>query len=338
MMIPPVPHDHHSLAAMIRARAGTVPFNTQAYFRAAMAFVRHNLCWFVMTQLMWIGILVLSSIALKGLFVAMRLEYWNGAVRGTKTRWIIASLIHQWIFEVLVVAPMIAGYFMTIFNALRTNTFPNTKPLFSAYRCPLWCRITGLATISFILSRLGLVLFIAPGVWFMIASMYSYPLLLEFNYLRPWKAIKLSIRAVHSQCCAVLGLLVCIVLVQLLGALCLGVGLLFTTPVCFLAFCYAYHAQIGINGMPVALVGLPVAAPVSPAAAGAVSLLAAAHPQPSAAAAPVSINVQVQHSQQPAPPVATVPVQQYQPAPHYTVAQYPAFTPTQYVPLDAQAI
>jgi hypothetical protein len=82
-----------------------------------------------------------------------------------------------------------------------------------------------------------------------------------------------SVQTVHKYCCSFFGFQLLCVLINVLGALPLGLGLFITIPWTLSAQCYMYHAIFGINGMAILTTptvvpaAAPAPAPVAPVAA-----------------------------------------------------------------------
>ncbi len=99
-----------------------------------------------------------------------------------------------------------------------------------------------------ILSVIGLVLLIIPGIWFMVAVMFGYPLV-ALGRLGFIDSIEVSIRVINKKWFhfLLLGLLIALVLV--VGVLACGVGILAAIPLayCILYACYR-HVIGSIDG------------------------------------------------------------------------------------------
>jgi len=175
-------------------------------------------------------------------------RWWSGQ------RWSWGRMIRELLFEVLIMSPVALGYYATVFEAMRDNAKMKFRTLFSAWKCPYYMRLLGLTLIISLLTRLGMVLLIIPGVWFSIVTAFAFPLHIQFQHipLRSCSAIKLSIITLSRYCCCSwFGFVIAAMLLNFLGVLCFFVGLFVTIPITLVAFCYAYHHLIGVNGMPI---------------------------------------------------------------------------------------
>ncbi|MFW6227696.1 MAG: hypothetical protein ACOC31_06285 [Bacteroidota bacterium] len=102
-------------------------------------------------------------------------------------------------------------------------------------------RSVGLALIF-----LGLLILIIPGIYLGIAYTWM-PLLIMFGGKEFWPALEDSRRIITKRWFTIFGFMLVIFLLNLAGALLLGIGLLITVPVSQLAILIAYDEVIGIN-------------------------------------------------------------------------------------------
>jgi len=165
------------------------------------------------------------------------------------------TLIRGMIFEMFVSAPVMIGFYAAIFEAMRTNSPCKYRTLLTGYACAkcYFLRVACLSLVMGLLIRVGFMLFIIPGVYFSIVTGFVFPLHVDNRHmkLRSWQAIGLSIRTLSRYCCNWFGFVLLCLLINLLGALCLLVGLFVTIPVTVAAHAYCYHHLIGVNGMAV---------------------------------------------------------------------------------------
>jgi len=96
-----------------------------------------------------------------------------------------------------------------------------------------------------LLTALGIVLCILPGIYLFVAWWSFTSLLILDKKLDFWSAMELSRKVVHKHWWQVFGLVIVILLVSLAGALALLVGLFFTTPIAIAASVYAYEDIFG---------------------------------------------------------------------------------------------
>ncbi len=123
------------------------------------------------------------------------------------------------------------------------------------------------AILSGILIFIGGILLIVPGI--IVATMLSLaPLLVVDRGIKGIEAMKESRRITEGHRMNIFLFMVIIIVLNIVGALALGVGLLVTVPISFLAFVYAYkQIEKGMAMAPVAPMSETPSAPATPAQA-----------------------------------------------------------------------
>jgi tetratricopeptide (TPR) repeat protein len=106
-----------------------------------------------------------------------------------------------------------------------------------------------LGMVTQVLVVLGLLLLVVPGVYLMVGLMLAPWFVLD-RRVGFWEALNLSRRAVQPHWFELFGLLLLIILINLLGALALGLGLLVTIPVSWCAITAAYATRVGFHAEP----------------------------------------------------------------------------------------
>jgi len=165
---------------------------------------------------------------------------------------IVLQIALMCVLVVLIAMPAMAGMFVAVFNAMRTNGPIRYKDFFSCFCCRYYCRLIPLSVTLKVLGGL-LSIFIVPAIWFSFATMFAVPLHREHRFLGTCKSMRASMKIVHRYFCKMLGFVILNCLLQVLGFFLFGVGLLFTIPLSFVALCYCYNDLIGVNGMPMLL-------------------------------------------------------------------------------------
>jgi uncharacterized membrane protein len=158
------------------------------------------------------------------------------------------------------VADLVLGTFINMgVTAFYLNAYdnPDTVSLASLWHPqPFWkflaaSLLLGLAIV------IGFLLLIVPGVIFTLMFMFATFIVVD-RELGPIEAMKESKRLAHGHKWALLGFVLVLALINLLGVLALGVGLLVSIPVSSLAFVHTYRVLCGR--------AVPDAAMVTPAA------------------------------------------------------------------------
>ena len=105
-----------------------------------------------------------------------------------------------------------------------------------------------LSIVSSILIGLGFVVLIIPGVYLAISYMLSLPLLIDKN-LDFWPAMETSRKIVGKKWFSFFGFSIVLGLINIAGAILIGVGLLFTVPWTFCIITAAYEDIVGLNSV-----------------------------------------------------------------------------------------
>jgi len=100
-------------------------------------------------------------------------------------------------------------------------------------------------------SAIGFILCIIPGVIFAIFYGFYGFIIVDKGEQSPIEALKRSQQLVSGHFGAVLGLAVVLILINIVGALLCGIGLLFTVGISAIAWAYAYRALAGEPVAPV---------------------------------------------------------------------------------------
>jgi hypothetical protein len=101
-------------------------------------------------------------------------------------------------------------------------------------------RIVVAAMLSGIMILLGFLLLILPGIYLCVGYGLAIPLIIEKNF-SPWQALEASRKAIHKIWWKVFALWLCMFIVNMLAALPLGIGLIWTVPMSFVAIGVVYR-------------------------------------------------------------------------------------------------
>lgn len=161
----------------------------------------------------------------------------DASLTGSLDETTVAGAVVDWILSTLVSMGVVAFY-------LKAHDNPNAVSLSSLWHPhPFWnyfaaSLLLGLAIV------LGLLLLIVPGIIF--ALMFMFATLIVIDRERgPIEAMKESMRITRGHKWPLLGFALVLVLLNVLGLLALGVGLLVSIPVSLLAFMHAYRSLAG---------------------------------------------------------------------------------------------
>jgi uncharacterized membrane protein len=160
------------------------------------------------------------------------------------------------------VVNLVLGTFISMGVAafyLNAHDSPDTVSLSSLWHPQPFWKYLGASILTGIAIVLGFILLIVPGIIVLLMLMFVTFIVID-RELGPIEAMKESKRLAHGHKWALLGFLLVLALINLLGVLALGVGLLVSIPVSSLAFVHAYRV-LGGRAAPDAAMA-PTATPV----------------------------------------------------------------------------
>jgi hypothetical protein len=99
--------------------------------------------------------------------------------------------------------------------------------------------------LSTLLTYVGLILLVIPGVYLAVGYCMSLPLIADRN-LRPWQAMETSRKAVTKRWFQYFGLFVAVGLLVLASAIPLGIGVIWTAPWALNVIGVAYRRTFGV--------------------------------------------------------------------------------------------
>lgn len=141
----------------------------------------------------------------------------------------------------LFAGPLSAGFFI-VAHRIDRGKFVQVDHLFDGFRnfIPLFL----VAIVSGIMVFLGTLALIIPGIY--LAVGYSFAIFFViFSKLDFWQAMELSRKLIHREWLSILGLVLLLGVLNILGAMAFGVGILFSIPI---SYCALYAAFDDIFG------------------------------------------------------------------------------------------
>lgn len=100
--------------------------------------------------------------------------------------------------------------------------------------------------VTSVLIALGFLLLIIPGIYLAVAYAFTFPLILE-RKMGFWQAMETSRKVITKQWFAFLGLGLLLFVINLIGALPCGLGLLITIPWSYCTYVAAYERIFGLQ-------------------------------------------------------------------------------------------
>ena len=140
-------------------------------------------------------------------------------------------------------APLFMGNFIVSAKLLHGQT-PEFRDFFAGFQYFLPLLLLSLVAGLFI--SIGMMLLIIPGLYLIVAYMFASYLVVDRG-LDFWPAMELSRRTVNPRWFSYFAFVLLVVLVNLAGAVALGVGLLVTIPLSFCAVTAAYADIFGFQ-------------------------------------------------------------------------------------------
>jgi uncharacterized membrane protein len=144
---------------------------------------------------------------------------------------------------ILLVMPMMAGLFMMGLKRA-TDQDVSIGIMFSYYRKLI--PILLLMIVSGILIEVGFLLLLIPGIYLCIAYSLSMLLIADKN-LSFWSAMETSRKAITHKWFTVFGVMVLLWVINVIGMIPLGIGLIWTLPMTFVAFGIMYRNIFGVE-------------------------------------------------------------------------------------------
>ena len=142
------------------------------------------------------------------------------------------NLLNQQIVTILsypVLMPLIVGVIMLAINYSRGDRLAFNS-IFNYYHLTGKLALAGL--LIYIMTVIGFILLILPGIYLSIAYVFTLPLIADKG-MGVWEAMELSRKAVTKHWFKVFGLFFLLSLIMTLGALAFGIGLIWAVPLLF---------------------------------------------------------------------------------------------------------
>ncbi len=142
------------------------------------------------------------------------------------------NYLNQQIVTILsypVLMPLIAGVVMLAINYARGESI-EFKSIFNYYH--LTGKLSLAAILIYIMTIVGFIFLILPGIYLSIAYIFTVPLIVDKG-LDVWEAMELSRKTVTKHWFKVFGLMLLLTIMMGLGALAFGIGLIWAVPLMF---------------------------------------------------------------------------------------------------------
>jgi len=145
--------------------------------------------------------------------------------------------------SVAVSSPLLMGNFIVSAKLVQGHT-PEFRDFFAGFQ--YFVPLLLLSLIAGLFISIGTILLVIPGVYLAVAYLFASYLVVD-RRLDFWPAMELSRRTVKPQWFGYFAFMLLLALLNLAGALLLGLGLLVTIPVSFCAVTAAYADLFGLQ-------------------------------------------------------------------------------------------
>jgi len=142
------------------------------------------------------------------------------------------NYLNQQIVTILsypILMPLIAGVIMLAIKYSRDESI-EFKSIFGYYH--LTGKLSLAAIMIYIMTIIGFILLIVPGIYLSIAYIFTLPLIVDKG-MDVWEAMELSRKTVTKHWFKVFGLMFILSVAMLLGTLVFGIGLIWAVPLMF---------------------------------------------------------------------------------------------------------
>jgi len=143
------------------------------------------------------------------------------------------NILNQQIVTILsypVLVPLMAGIIMLAVNYTRGESI-EFKSIFNYYHLMGKLALAGI--LIYIMTIIGFVLLVLPGIYLSIAYVFTLPLIVDKG-MDVWEAMELSRKTVTKHWFKVFALILLLSLIFGLGALAFGIGLIWAIPLMFI--------------------------------------------------------------------------------------------------------
>ena len=143
----------------------------------------------------------------------------------------------------VVVAPLYAGFIIVVFMLFKGQQV-QFGDFFKGFNYFLPLVLANI--VMSILIAIGMFLLILPGIYLMVSYMFVAILIVDYR-MEFWQAMETSRQIVTKNWFSLFVFFLVLAVINLLGALVLGIGLLVTIPLSVCSVCVAYRDIVGLH-------------------------------------------------------------------------------------------
>ena len=134
------------------------------------------------------------------------------------------------VYSTLLAPPLYAGFYL-VANKISRGQEVIYPDFFGGFR--FWIPTAVISLLTQVLIAIGLIALIIPGIYLAVGYLFAIQMGI-FGGLDPWSAMEWSRKLITRNWWRFFGLLLVLVVLNVLGLLLAGIGLLFTVPLTFL--------------------------------------------------------------------------------------------------------
>jgi hypothetical protein len=134
------------------------------------------------------------------------------------------------VYSTLLAPPLYAGFYL-VANKISRGEEVIYPDFFGGFR--FWIPTAVISLLTQVLIAIGLIALIIPGIYLAVGYLFAIQMGI-FGGIDPWSAMEWSRKLITRNWWRFLGLLLVLVVLNALGLLLAGIGLLFTVPLTFL--------------------------------------------------------------------------------------------------------
>ena len=143
---------------------------------------------------------------------------------------VIYAQAYMIVFSTLLAPPLYAGFYL-VANRISRGEEVIYPDFFGGFR--FWIPTAVISLLTQVLIAIGLIALIIPGIYLAVGYLFAIQMGI-FGGLDPWSAMEWSRKLITRNWWRFFGLLLVLVVLNVLGLLLAGIGLLFTVPLTFL--------------------------------------------------------------------------------------------------------
>ncbi|MDX5428884.1 MAG: hypothetical protein LPK46_10570 [Bacteroidota bacterium] len=146
----------------------------------------------------------------------------------------------------LVLSPLFTAGFYIAGRKLDKGESINLNSLFGGFNVA--SELIGPYVIMVVMVILGFILLVIPGIYLSVAYLFVIPLAYFGSGMQPWDILETSRKVISKNWFSFFGFVIVLGLINILGVIALGVGLLITLPLTSIAFYVAFKRVFGFDG------------------------------------------------------------------------------------------